>query len=58
MHMHIEQRIIALVVTNALEEARVDIRRILHPFGGYVNLSELIHQSEPNTSPLVCLLFD
>jgi hypothetical protein len=28
--MHIEQHIIALVVTNALEEARVDIARIMH----------------------------
>jgi hypothetical protein len=29
MHMHIEQHIIALVETNALEEARVDIARIM-----------------------------
>jgi hypothetical protein len=57
MHMHIEQHIMALVVTNALEEARLDIRRTLHAFAGFVNLSELIHQSEPNTSPMVCLLF-
>lgn len=57
MHMHIEQHIIALVVTNALEEARVDIGRILHSFSRFVNLSQVIHQFEPNTSPLVCILF-
>ncbi|MEN9953417.1 MAG: hypothetical protein RL028_19 [Actinomycetota bacterium] len=40
MHMHIEQHIIALVETNALEEARVDIRRILQSFLGNVKLGK------------------